>query len=311
LNPPLISVVIPTKDRAAFLREALESVIALRDEDMRLEIIVADNGSTDETVDVAKACGALVVPVEKRGAAAARNAALHVASGDFIAFLDDDDVWLPGHLRPHLAMLARRPELDAVVGQVQLADQALEWRSEPYPVSLPDDGDLFKSFLGAFQQIGATVVRARTRETVGGFDESLLGDQDWDWHLRLALAHKVGFVAVPCVLFRQRPYGTYDDLGWQRLGYMRRVFFRNWRRAGNRRPGLLWTARNFVRLSGPFYDGFIFIARDRFRQGQRRSGLMALARGVWASPVHALLGLARPGSPLWGAIAALVRRRGK
>jgi glycosyltransferase involved in cell wall biosynthesis len=307
LTVPLISVVIPTKDRAGYIRQAHASVAALRGDDMRLEIIVADNGSKDGTFDVAREFGAIVVQMATPGAAAARNAGIRAAKGDYIAFLDDDDVWLPGHLRPHLAMLQARPDFDAVVGQVQLTDQQLEWRSQPYPSSMPDSGDLFATLLGAFQQIGATVVRTRVRESVGYLDESLLAAEDWDWHMRIALAHKVGFVAVPCVLFRQRPYGTYDELGWQRLGFTRRVFMRNWRRAGKRRPGLLRTVRSFVRLSGPFYDGFVFIARDRFRRGERRSGMLALARAVWASPAHAARAILWPRSPLWGAIGDLVR----
>lgn len=306
---PLVSVIVPTKDRCGLLREALASVRALEGDDLRLEVIVADNGSVDDTAVVAAEHGAVLVRTDTPGAAAARNAGMRAATGDYLAFLDDDDIWLPGNLRPHLALLASRPELDAVVGQVQLADERLDWRSAPYPTSMPGDGDVFASFLSGYPQIGATVARASVRETVGEFDESLLGSQDWDWHLRLALRHRVGFVAVPSVLFRQRQTGTYDDLGWRRLGYFRRVFWSNARRAGARRPPPRALARMYIAHSGPFYLGFVQSAQLQAGRGDRAGARRALWRGLRASPLHFTRDALRPG-PLWPALtAAFLPRR--
>ena len=98
--PTRVSAIIPTKNRAALLREALTSVRAVEGPDLELEIIVADHGSTDDTESVARAFGARLVREPKPGAAAARNTGMRAATGQYVAFLDDDDLWLADHLRP-------------------------------------------------------------------------------------------------------------------------------------------------------------------------------------------------------------------
>src|SRR5262245_8263189 len=96
-----VSVVVPTCNRTASLRKALASIRDVETPDLQLEILVADNGINAETRAVAAEFGAVYLEVETRGPSAARNAAMFAATGDFIAFLDDDDAWLPGHLVPH------------------------------------------------------------------------------------------------------------------------------------------------------------------------------------------------------------------
>jgi glycosyltransferase involved in cell wall biosynthesis len=288
-----VSVVIPTCDRPALLREALASVRALEGDDLALEVIVADNGATDEADAVAREFGARRLRVPAPGAAAARNAGLRAATGEYVAFLDDDDVWLAGHLRPHLALLRAHPELGAVVGQVVNSDMALEGRSEPWPAVLPQHGDLFPTFLGLCPQLGATVARAEVLQTVGPFDETLIGDQDWDWHLRLASRHLVGFVPVPCVLFRVRPTGTRDDVHWMRAGYTRRVFWTNVRRARCRRLPLPFVVRTYLRQRGRYAVEFLASAGMQASAGQRREMCRALRRAVQLSPPHVVWALSR------------------
>src|SRR5262249_34178611 len=99
----------------------------------------------------------------------------------------------------------------------------------PWPQEAPGEGaDLLRKMLsGFFPQIGTTVARAHVRETFGEFDEGLIGGQDLDWLLRISRRHKLGYVAIPCLLFRGRPDGTYDSLQLRRAGYDRKVFFRH------------------------------------------------------------------------------------
>jgi hypothetical protein len=149
-------------------------------------------------------------------------------------------------------MLAARRELYGLLGQAQLADATLAPFGNPWPVTLPTDGRCYMSLARDMPQIGATVVRASVRATVGLFDETLMSDQDWDWHLRLAARHQIGFVQVPCVLLRQRPPATTDDLYWKRLATMRRIFWHNVRRAGKRRPPAPFIAQAYARHSGMF-----------------------------------------------------------
>src|SRR6185436_5574152 len=95
-EPPFrVSVVIPTRNRSRLLAEALQSVQAIAGPDLELEILVCDNGSTDDTADVARSFGARVLQATTPGPSATRNVGIRAATGEFLAFLDDDDLWLP------------------------------------------------------------------------------------------------------------------------------------------------------------------------------------------------------------------------
>jgi glycosyltransferase involved in cell wall biosynthesis len=294
-TPARVSVIVPTRGRPELLREALASIRAVETPSLTLEILVCDNGD-GEGAAPAHEFGARYVPVARAGAAAARNAGISAATGEFLAFLDDDDVWLPNHIAPLVALLDARPELTAAVGQTVTTNEDRQPTYAPFPQTLPDHGDVLQSFLYEFPQIGSTVTRSSVRETVGLLDESDAadGDEDWDWHLRIAMQHRVGFVAQPCVLFRQRTAGTYDPLQWRRLGVMRHVMHTNLRRAGSRRPGLYACLRTILRHNGEFYWSFVESALEHIAAGDRKSGWRAAGYAFAASPVHALLGLVRP-----------------
>src|SRR5690349_11073672 len=113
---PKVSVVVPTRDRSDYLREAIESVRAVAGDDVDVELIISDNGDSAEVRGIAEKFGAKYVQARVAGASAARNAGFRAATGDYIAFLDDDDVWLSGHLLPLLRALEQHPMLGAVVG---------------------------------------------------------------------------------------------------------------------------------------------------------------------------------------------------
>lgn len=301
-----ISVVVPTRDRPDCLRQALASIRALEAPDIKFEILVGDNGSDPRTLAIANEFDAVHIPVSRNGAGAARNAGLRVASGDYIAFLDDDDVWLDSHIRPHLALLDANPELDGVMAQVIAVDDNLRHLDEPWPVRAPEHGDaLVQSMLsGYYPQIGATIVRASVREAVGFFDESLLGDQDWDWQLRVARMRNLRYTPVPCVLFRQRPPGSYDALRLRRLGFGRRVFFRHalpeWR-VWPSPKGLLQSYRDVM---WQYYEYFVSAATERAERGAPRNDIR---RAIWGAfrtfPLRATYHLIAP-KPLRKALIA-------
>lgn len=301
-----ISVVVPTRDRPAFLREALASIRALEGADYSFEILVGDNGGLPETKAVAAEFGATHIPVAEIGASAARNAALRAASGAYIAFLDDDDLWLPAHLRQQFEMLDANPELDAVLGQVIYADQTLTPFSVPVPVEAPGVGDdmLREMLSGWFPQIGTLVARARIRDLAGEFDPKLLGGQDLDWMLRIARKRTLGLAMTPCVMFRGRAPGTYDSLQFRRIGFDRIVFLRHAlpeRRLWKNPFGLM---RAYSRTLWHFYVYFSEAAEDRARRGRRGEALKAIGVAISVFPFRGLFHLIKPGATLQRALFA-------
>lgn len=225
-----ISVVVPTFDRLPMLREALASIRNVEGSGVHaeFEIVVGDNGLKEETRRLCLEYGAIYAPAYGRGASYARNAAMAAASGDFIAFLDDDDVWLPGHIESHLAHLDSHPDHDAVFGQAIYTDHELKPISAPWPTNPGSGDDLLRRLLsGLFPQIGTVVARRSVIDSIGYFDTELIGGQDLDWQLRLATKNRLGFVPTPCLLFRGRPPGTYDALQRMRVAFDRKVFLRH------------------------------------------------------------------------------------
>jgi glycosyltransferase involved in cell wall biosynthesis len=118
-NPELVSVVVAVRDSERFLGEAIESILAQDYEP--LELIVVDDGSTDGTAEVARSYlpAVRVVSQAPLGVGAALNTGIGRAQGPLLAFLDADDVWLPGKLAVQTAALRERPDVDVVFAHVE------------------------------------------------------------------------------------------------------------------------------------------------------------------------------------------------
>lgn len=311
----LVSVIVPSCNRPAELRLALASIRALEGPDLTFEILVGDNGVSPQTRAIAEAAGARWIAADgAKGASVGRNAAMKAASGEFIAFLDDDDVWRATHLRAHIAFLDANPACDAVMGQIINTDHNLRPLGEAWPdAQLPGPGpDLVRLMLsGFFPQIGSVVARACVRERYGYFNEKLIGGEDLDWLLRIARPHKLGFVAVESVLFRQRPPGSYDQLQLIRVGYDRLVFLRHalaeWRLW--RSPGEFLNA--YYGSLQYFYAYFTETARARATRGERLAALRAASCAFYVFPLRAAYHMIAP-KPLRAAVlAALAPQRRK
>ena len=126
---PRVSVVIPTYNRSRALVRALESVFAQTEP--VLETIVVDDGSTDDTQAVLAGFGSRVRAIRKSngGAGAARNAGIEAARGEFVAFLDDDDAWLPEKNREQVRILDSRPEVGITSSGVLFIDATVRQRT--------------------------------------------------------------------------------------------------------------------------------------------------------------------------------------
>jgi glycosyltransferase involved in cell wall biosynthesis len=307
IKTQMVSVVVPTRDRPALLREALQSIRALERDGVGFEIIVGDNGTSADTRLIAEAFDAVYLHTSKNGSAAARNIAMRAATAEYIAFLDDDDIWTSNHIHQHLTLLATNPQVAMVVGQIMNTDPQRRPIYGPWPPQIPEGRELVKLMLsGYFPQIGATVVKASVRESIGFFDEEFIGGQDWEWQLRVARSHGVGFVAQPCVLFRQRATGAYDELQLKRVPFARRIFFRHaipeWR---------LWSspiafARSYFGVMEHFMFYFVETSLYRAKDGERAAALRAVWHAFTIFPSRAVRMLLSE-SPLRHALITALR----
>jgi glycosyltransferase involved in cell wall biosynthesis len=285
-----VSVVVPTCDRTSSLRKALASIRAVETPNLQLEIIVADNGNNADTKKVADEFNAIYLKVEPKGPSETRNAGMLAATGEFIAFLDDDDAWLPGHLVPHIAMLDADPQLDGVIGQAQYADEDLKPFGLAWPDTHPGNGDalLRRLLSGYFPQIGTAVVRTRVREELGGFDAKLRGGEDLDWLLRMAHRDGLGFTMTPCILFAQRRIGTFDKLQLERLAFDRKVFHRHALRRPKIWPSPLAYARGYSATLVHFFKYFSDTALARAERGEKWQATKAIFTAVRIFPLRSI-----------------------
>ncbi len=195
---PEVSVIIPTWNRRAMVREAIAS--ALAQTGARFELIVIDDGSTDGTVDdlkllvdCARENPIRIERIAHRGPAAARNRGVEIARAPLIAFLDSDDLWLPGKLARQLAFMRRHPEY--AISQTQEIWIRNGQRVNPGRRHLKRGGDLFiDSLRVCLISPSAVMMRIELFQSKGGFDESMAACEDYDLWLRILVDHEAGLL---------------------------------------------------------------------------------------------------------------------
>ena len=218
---PAISAVIPTYNRAHFIGEAIESVLAQsRAVD---EIIVVDDGSTDHTPEVLAGFGNRIryIRQENAGPSAARNRGIQAAGGDYIAFQDSDDLWLPDKIAVQIGFLAANPDVDIVFGlmanfrslddplEAEIKNQAIRRQLEESNGRI---ADMFSLLL--IENIVPTptvLLRRGCIDKVGAFDTRLKIAEDFDLWLRAAAVCKFGFVDQILLRRRRHEANLIDD----------------------------------------------------------------------------------------------------
>ena len=177
-HPPLVSVVVPTRNSARFVDEALRSVLA-QDYHPR-EILVIDAGSTDGTREIVLQhadAGVTLIDQQSRGIAAAWNEAIAVARGDLLAFLSSDDRWLPGKLAHQIQVMRDQPDLAYTITHFQYVLQP----DCPIPATF-NRNLLGHSLVGRIME--TLVVRRVAYEQIGGYDTTFRTAEDVDWYAR-------------------------------------------------------------------------------------------------------------------------------
>lgn len=207
---PLISVIIPAYNCARYLDGAIQSVINQSFKD--IEIIVIDDGSTDNTADIIKPFTGHIkyYRQENKGAASARNHGIKLSSGKYIAFLDSDDLWEPHKLAAQLNILENQPDFPVVHTNASTIDQdgnmILKSANEKRQ---SHNGMIFEEFFLKNISViltSSAIIDRKCLETTGLFDDAFPVLQDYDFFLRLSWSHPVFFIKEPLVKYRVRPY---------------------------------------------------------------------------------------------------------
>lgn len=207
---PLLSVVIPTRNRAQLVCEAIES--ALNQRPGQVEVIVVDDGSTDNTANVIAArFGSRIQYLrheERRGAGASRNTGIRASHGHLVAFLDDDDLWLPGKLDAEVAVFEQFPEARAVV-----SDSLTFLNGEPAAQSFFERNGLFTATAGKARPVNecrwlwtnsmkgvamcSITLHREVLDRMGQqwFPEDLITCEDWEFEMRVY--HQYEVIALP------------------------------------------------------------------------------------------------------------------
>jgi glycosyltransferase involved in cell wall biosynthesis len=321
---PGVSVVIPAYNAARYVGDAVRSVLAQEAPDV--EIIVVDDGSTDDTAEAAArvASPVRVLRVANGGPGRARNVGVGASRAPLVAFLDADDRWLPGTLALRRRLLEAAPDAALVHGPTRYVDET--GRAVPFdPLAhgTPAGGRggrvLRALFWGNFVHTSTVLVRRSALDEVGGFDERREVIEDYDLWLRLAARRPFVFTPEPIAIYLWRP----DSLGrtnvdrayrgqiapleaaLSRGGLARTALGREWLR--RRRLALVHAhqADDLLRFRGDTGGAAAALARSLRLQpfAPRRAAIWAASQaGPWAverarQVVRSLRGFRRPLEP--------------
>lgn len=194
-----VSVIMPAYNCAGFIKESIESVLNQTYRDY--ELIIVDDGSSDATGSIAERYAASLpgivrcLHLENKGPGAARNAGIQNAAGDYIAFLDSDDTWLPGKLEKQVAVLERDRHIGLVYCDNYFVDgeRNVLW-GHRRTVTLHRGMIADRLFQHCFIITSGTVARKACIDSIGYFREDIKTGEDYDYFLRLSYRFKIDWI---------------------------------------------------------------------------------------------------------------------
>lgn len=207
---PFVSVIIPTFNRVALLKRTIYSVRSQTFRDF--ETIVVDDGSTDDTGRWLANQGDLrVVSQENKGIATSRNNGASIAKGEWLAFLDHDDLWDPTKLRVQVQFIEKNPDVALVAAKHVTIGKRFSTPSRPVWVK----GDLLvKAYTESFIHTSSVMIKKEVFQAIGGFSPEYKFADEFDVWLKVARDHVVAYVNQPLVFIRLYESNTsHDRLG--------------------------------------------------------------------------------------------------
>jgi glycosyltransferase involved in cell wall biosynthesis len=197
-----VSVVIPAYNAAPFIERTLDSVLAQGFAD--LEVIVVDDGSTDDTRDIVSAMDRPIVLVRgpQRGVSLARNAGIRLSVGEYVAFMDHDDLWEPDKIRRQVEALDAEPRAGLVFTQARMMERGRLTRV--FPLIADEAPFLANAYENLVHEnyipMSSVMVRRASLPGLDGsgpFDPQLQLAEDWDLWLRIAQRHSIVYIPEP------------------------------------------------------------------------------------------------------------------
>lgn len=202
---PLVSIVMPTYNRAALIVEAIASVIAQTYRNW--ELLIADDGSTDDTADRVRGFqdSRIVLLMQPRigSAAAMRNRALAHAKGSLVAFLDSDDLWKPSKLQMQVRQLQARPEIGLLYSRAEVFNAGGVIEVMPRDSAAPQGQVFWRLSLGNFVPSSTVIVRASVLRETGLQCERAGISEDYEHWLRVARRFEFGFAPEVTAAYRK------------------------------------------------------------------------------------------------------------
>jgi len=208
IKNPTVSVIIPTYNRANLIEKAIKSVLKQTYQDF--EIIVVDDGSIDNTEEIVKDFTDFrihyICHKHNQGVSAARNTGIKTCRGEYIAFLDSDDEWLPGKLDKQIKVLqSESSEVGVVHSDLLYIDE--NGKNMNKLRNPKKGGYIYEDLLGknCVGPPSTLLIKKECFNRVGLFDNLLNAQEDWDMYIRIAKYYKFTFIKIPLVKYRKHP----------------------------------------------------------------------------------------------------------
>jgi glycosyltransferase involved in cell wall biosynthesis len=263
-----VSVIIPTYNRAHYICEALDSALAQTYQNV--EIVVVDDGSTDGTRAVLKGYGDKIryYYQENQGLSAALNFGIEKSSGQYLAFLGDDDIWLPGKLEVQVALLETHPEIGMVHADIIILDEGPKdsrFRRRKLPRPMPSGYILPELIIKNVIACPTVVVRRSCLDEVGFFDLDNKLSQDYDLWLRIARRFPITYLDRPLAIYRWH----LNNLSQTRVNQMQ-DHLNAIRKVLHNTPGVVDGAdRDVVHFAIDFKTAYMCFDKGSYREARR------------------------------------------